>query len=136
MNFLKNLKKEILFKILNKYFLIKINNNNIYFLDNNSNKRVLVPKSSNLNINDYLNSNYEKKYNFTEGFLIIDYLVKHKIKVNLVGFSTFGGNENKNEEIKDYLKNMNTSEKQDIESDILNKLVINGNINCLEYNLN
>ena len=141
-NFLKNLKKEVLFKILNKYILIKINNNNnnnnnnIYFLDNNVNKIVLVQGNSNININDYLNSNYEKKYNSTEGFFIIDYLVKQKIKVNLVGFSTFGGNENKNEEIKDYLKNMNISEKQDIESDILNKLVINGNINCLEYNLN
>lgn len=116
---------------------LKINTENVYLIigSTKDSYRKIVPNNNNITIDDYLKNNYEKTYNCTEGFFIIDNFVKNDININLIGFSTFGSNENTNEEIKDYLHNMKTTERQDIESDILYKLVKNNNINCLEQNI-
>jgi hypothetical protein len=94
-------------------------------------KRDILPKNK-IDINNYLNDTYEKKFNCTDGFLYIDFFIKklNFRNINLIGFSTFGSNEKNLNDV--YLNENNTTEKQNIESEILQMLVKNRYINSLE----
>jgi hypothetical protein len=72
--------------------------------------------------------------NCSDGLVCIFNLLK-KVKLNLCGWSTFGGKEESNEEIKVYLQNLGTSEKQGDEADILKMMVGENKLNCLETNV-
>jgi hypothetical protein len=94
--------------------------------------RKIIPDNKNINVKDFLKNNYKFTYNATDGFLFINIFLKIlNIKnINLLGFSTFGSNENTIN--KNYIHNTGGSENQIIEADILLKLVENNIIKTLE----
>ena len=112
---------------------LRLNSENIkYFLHSKENSSRKITPNTIIDINKYMIDDYLKTYNASDGFLFIDYFVKIlKLKnLNLVGFSCF---DNKLDILNnDYTHNMNTTENQYLENDLIFQMINNNIIKTLE----